>query len=349
MDATEITFDSISDGRYQALLDTVQISTNAIHSIGVFNANTNSQTVAQSPSTNIAEQTDSWLNLGHTMFGTTAKDPSDYDYQPLAIKEFLLCFDSDSLVGFHNSDIAPHLAISIGDHPLEKAIDELAALHKLFGKGELPDDASYCQFDGDTPKYHQHTEKEGSAAKLCKSLAEKPERFLSLLGEHKPIPLCQCTSSQINAAYFQHDGHCAIYLRLRFIPDSVLFIVADSNISGADLTSLATASKNNILRALIGDILAAGINTDTALPETDQDWQQVINELKELDYNELIQRLEIGGFADHPLGEQGNMEDGAMVYRCVECIYFLPHSRWCDLPELPVPVEPNWYCKLWRL
>lgn len=23
--------------------------------------------------------------------------------------------------------------------------------------------------------------------------------------------------------------------------------------------------------------------------------------------------------------------------------------KWCDLPELAVPVEPDWYCKPWRI
>ncbi len=32
-----------------------------------------------------------------------------------------------------------------------------------------------------------------------------------------------------------------------------------------------------------------------------------------------------------------------------ECIYYLPHRKWCDLPELPVPVEPQWWCRLWKL
>lgn len=349
MDAKKIAFERISDERYQAILDTVQLSAKAIRSIGVFDADTNSHILAQGPSANITQQTNSWLALGHTLFGTTASKVTDDAHQPLAIKEFLLCFNSDSLVGFHNSNTAPHLAINIGAHPLDKSIDELATLHAMFDKGELPHDSNYLQLDGETSKYHQYSEAVGSAEKLCQSLADKPERLLSLLGEHAPIPLCQCTSSQLNAAYFQHDGHCAIYLRLRFIPNCVLFIVADSTISGADLTHLTTESENTILRAFIGDTLAAGINTDTALPETDQDWREVVKQLRELDDNELIKRLEIGGFADHPLGEEGKMEDGAMVHRCVECIYFLPHSRWCDLPELPVPVEPNWYCKLWRL
>jgi hypothetical protein len=35
--------------------------------------------------------------------------------------------------------------------------------------------------------------------------------------------------------------------------------------------------------------------------------------------------------------------------RCQECMYYLVHRKWCDLPELFVPVEPDWYCRLWRI
>lgn len=31
------------------------------------------------------------------------------------------------------------------------------------------------------------------------------------------------------------------------------------------------------------------------------------------------------------------------------CMYFLVHRKWCDLPELSVPVEPEWWCRLWRI
>ncbi len=48
----------------------------------------------------------------------------------------------------------------------------------------------------------------------------------------------------------------------------------------------------------------------------------------------------IGGFTDHPYGED--------QMRCLECMYYLVHRKWCDLPELAVPVEPDWWCRLWR-
>ena len=34
---------------------------------------------------------------------------------------------------------------------------------------------------------------------------------------------------------------------------------------------------------------------------------------------------------------------------CENCIYFLPRRAWCDLPELNIPVDPEWFCDLWRV
>ena len=52
-------------------------------------------------------------------------------------------------------------------------------------------------------------------------------------------------------------------------------------------------------------------------------------------------RLVIGGFLNRP--------NGPLEARCQECIYFLVHRKWCDLPELSVPVEPDWWCRLWKI
>jgi hypothetical protein len=49
----------------------------------------------------------------------------------------------------------------------------------------------------------------------------------------------------------------------------------------------------------------------------------------------------VGGFTNHPYGPEQQ--------RCMECMYYLVHHKWCDLPELAVPVEPEWWCRLWRI
>ena len=61
----------------------------------------------------------------------------------------------------------------------------------------------------------------------------------------------------------------------------------------------------------------------------------------QLEPGDLKSKLVIGGFVDHPYGPEKQ--------RCMECMYYLVHRRWCDLPELAVPVEPDWWCRLWRI
>ena len=65
------------------------------------------------------------------------------------------------------------------------------------------------------------------------------------------------------------------------------------------------------------------------------------SKLRQLDPDDLEAKLVIGGFVDHPYGPDKQ--------RCMECMYYLVHRKWCDLPELAVPVEPEWWCRLWRI
>lgn len=92
----------------------------------------------------------------------------------------------------------------------------------------------------------------------------------------------------------------------------------------------------------IADMLAAGLETEVEpFPETDKEFADILCKLRQLDPDDLEGKLVIGGFVDHPYGPEQQ--------RCMECMYFLVHRKWCDLPELAVPVEPEWWCRLWRI
>jgi hypothetical protein len=92
----------------------------------------------------------------------------------------------------------------------------------------------------------------------------------------------------------------------------------------------------------IADMLAGGLETQTApFPETEKEFANILTELRHLDRDDLKAKLVVGGFVDHPYGPENQ--------RCMECMYYLVHRRWCDLPELAVPVEPDWWCRLWRI
>jgi hypothetical protein len=51
----------------------------------------------------------------------------------------------------------------------------------------------------------------------------------------------------------------------------------------------------------------------------------------------------IAGLAHAPVTEDG------IEKSCDNCIYFLPRSLWCELPELNIPVDGDWFCDLWRV
>jgi len=103
-----------------------------------------------------------------------------------------------------------------------------------------------------------------------------------------------------------------------------------------------TKIDDDTLRDKIGKMMADGLVTQTEpFPEDNHQFENVLKELRELDSDDLEQKLVISGFVDKPYGEDDQ--------RCLECMYYLVHRKWCDLPELAVPVEAEWWCRLWRI
>jgi hypothetical protein len=92
----------------------------------------------------------------------------------------------------------------------------------------------------------------------------------------------------------------------------------------------------------IGELLENGLKTETEpFPETEKEFAEILKQLRALGPEDLEGKLVIGGFVGHPYGPEEQ--------RCLECMYYLVHRKWCDLPELSVPVEPHWWCRLWRI
>ncbi|MGQ0700158.1 MAG: hypothetical protein ACT4PZ_18190 [Panacagrimonas sp.] len=98
----------------------------------------------------------------------------------------------------------------------------------------------------------------------------------------------------------------------------------------------------NALRVRIGAMMEEGLKTLTEpFPETDKEFGLLLDQLRDLKPDDLTGKLVLSGFVDKPYGPD--------QMRCQECMYYLVHRKWCDLPELAVPVEPNWWCRLWRI
>ena len=103
-----------------------------------------------------------------------------------------------------------------------------------------------------------------------------------------------------------------------------------------------STSEDDRLRDQIGALMAAGLKTETEpFPETDKEFGLLLNAVRELAPGDLKGKLILTGFVDIPYGPD--------QMRCQECMYYLVHRKWCDLPELAVPVEADWWCRLWRI
>ncbi len=96
------------------------------------------------------------------------------------------------------------------------------------------------------------------------------------------------------------------------------------------------------LRDHIGRLMENGLQTKTEpFPENNFEFEGILDELRVLEPDALEKKLVISGFVNKPYGEDQQ--------RCLECMYYLVHRKWCDLPELAVPVEAEWWCRLWRI
>ena len=100
--------------------------------------------------------------------------------------------------------------------------------------------------------------------------------------------------------------------------------------------------ENSELLQTIADLMADGLKTQVEpFPESEKEFNEILTELRRLDPDDIKGKLVIGGFTNYPYGPD--------KMRCMECMYFLANRKWCDLPELAVPVEPDWWCRLWRI
>lgn len=90
-------------------------------------------------------------------------------------------------------------------------------------------------------------------------------------------------------------------------------------------------------------LLAGGLVTE-ALPRADthEAVQEIVARLRAAGGG-LTAKLVISGFTLTPVVHDG------LEQACETCMYYHVHRRWCVLPELDVPVEPEWSCRLWRI
>lgn len=91
-------------------------------------------------------------------------------------------------------------------------------------------------------------------------------------------------------------------------------------------------------------LLDTGLETESGpIPEDQVQWEQLAARLRVLGPGDLREKAVTAGLSNRPHVAAGDS------CRCLECMYYLKNRRWCDLPDLNIPVEPDWWCRLWRI
>ncbi len=105
------------------------------------------------------------------------------------------------------------------------------------------------------------------------------------------------------------------------------------------------ATVNNELRVRLRDMLEDRLETEVEPRAYDDNTtQSIVVRLQELAPDDYENKLRIAGFTLMPWRAGDEIESA-----CATCMYYVVHRRFCELPELMLPVEPEWSCRLWRI
>lgn len=96
-------------------------------------------------------------------------------------------------------------------------------------------------------------------------------------------------------------------------------------------------------RDQIRTMLAGGLRTEVfPRADTSEEFTAICARLRAAEHD-LRAKLVIAGFTLAPFAH------GGIEQACESCMYYLVHRRYCELPELDLPAEPEWSCRLWRI
>lgn len=104
-----------------------------------------------------------------------------------------------------------------------------------------------------------------------------------------------------------------------------------------------TSPTHDTIRDAIRSLLAGGLATEWQSRADDSEQFEAIRARLRASDGSLASKLRIAGFTSYPVEHHG------VPQACEACMYFLVNARWCDLPELRLPVEPEWSCNVWRI
>jgi len=103
------------------------------------------------------------------------------------------------------------------------------------------------------------------------------------------------------------------------------------------------AEQDGSVRDQIAALLQGGLKTEVwPRAESSEDVVALVQRLHSV-ADDLQGKLVAAGFTDHVITADG------LDQPCETCMYYLVNRRFCVLPELMVPVEAEWSCRLWRI
>jgi hypothetical protein len=100
------------------------------------------------------------------------------------------------------------------------------------------------------------------------------------------------------------------------------------------------------LRERLQALLADGLPTQwRQRAYTNEQVNSVVSRLQALAPDDYPAKLDVAGFTL----DAYRSADIELAQDCSTCMYYARAMRFCALPELRLPVQPQWSCRLWRI
>ncbi len=107
------------------------------------------------------------------------------------------------------------------------------------------------------------------------------------------------------------------------------------------------ASGDADVRKKLLALLDGGLNTEwQQRAYTSEEVNRLVAQLQQISPLDYAAKLKLAGFTITPYRASG---DDELEQGCSTCMYFERNRQFCNLPELKLPVLPEWSCRLWRI
>lgn len=71
----------------------------------------------------------------------------------------------------------------------------------------------------------------------------------------------------------------------------------------------------------------------------------IVARLQAMEADDYVGKLRTAGYTPQPYV----LSEDDIQQACETCMYYATHRQFCELPELQMPVRPEWSCRLWRI